>query len=150
MEGPEVLFDPLLDPGYPTVGKEDGVVGGKRLQAPRTRDLDLRPLGAKDRAEAILRVLERLRLAWPEPGAANVRALTVSRLAETLQMDRHDAREALALLDSAGLVERAPRRRRHAGVPEAAWCAVSPAKLPKHVLREWRQGYAVRSYRTPG
>lgn len=121
-----------------------------RPQAPRTRDLAIRPLGARDRAEAILRALEALRLAWPEPGAANVRAMTVSRLAEALGLDRADAREALAMLDSAGVIERAPRRRRHEGMSEVAWCAVSPSKLPRHVLRAWRQGYRVRSYRSPG
>lgn len=150
VEGEEVLFARVLYSGYaPVALEEEGVVDG-RLQGPRTRDLSMRPVGAKDRAEAILRVLEGLRLAWPEPAAVNVRALTVSQVATLLGMEHSEARESLAVLDAAGLIERAPRRRRVAGVPEAAWVAVSPSRLSRHVLREWRRGYAVRSYRTLG
>ena len=70
-----------------------------------------------------------MRRQWPEPKALNVRARTVSELVQALGMPLSDVREALARLDAAGMIERAPRRRRHGGVSEVSWAAVSPLEL---------------------
>lgn len=101
------------------------------------------------RAEAILRVLEGHRRAWPEPLALNVRARSPSELETALGWPRSAVREALVYLDRSAVIERAPRFRSHEGGSEATWAARDPATLRNEQRRRWRMGFAVRS-RHPG
>lgn len=79
----------------------------------------------EDRRADVLEALDSLRREWPEPRAINVRALSCSDLVKLTGLSAQVVREALARLDSAGAIERAPRRKRTAGVSEVRWAAIS-------------------------
>ena len=109
---------------------------------PKPPPLSLDPrasLGGEDRREAVLLALERLRRAWPEPLALNIRARTVSELVRDLGMPLSVVREALARLDSGGAIEKA-RMRTVAGATEVSWAAVCPRKLTGEQKRRWAFG----------
>lgn len=112
---------------------------------PKPPPLSLDPRASfevEDRRASVLGALEALRRAWPEPAAVNVRARTVSELVRDLRMPLSAIREALARLDACGAIERAPRIRTHAGVPEVAWAAVGPLELAmarrRRAVRRWQ------------